>query len=393
MKFRIFFLVVLFAGAPVSNAPAQETTPKQKSFLPEWLEFGGYYKNLFVTSETTDTEESYYADINRLRLDAKAKFSEKWQARIVYDNELILNDFANRSDFNVIRESQPSDLVYWDARDVYSDEPDDHIFAQHKLYRAYISYYDPGFQATVGKQKIDWGRGRFYSPMDLFNPVSPIAVEYEERIGADAVNIEMPVGTESTINAVYAVQERPENAKAAVRFFHPWSTYDVGWMAGEFNDDTVVGGMVDGYLADSGVRSEWTYTWADNEREFWRFMAGLEHQFAKLHVLVEYFYNGGADDNDSSRFLTDLAYADRVRSLQKNLVGLWTDYKLTPLLVFNNYVIYDIDQESVFVSPELEYNLMENLDIAVGAQLPWGSNDSEFGIYEELYYAKAQLFF
>jgi len=393
MKYRILFCTVLLLGLAAPNVFARGSAPKQKQILPEWLELGGYYKNLYLTSDTTDTKEGYYADINRLRLDAKAKFNEKWRARVAYDNEVIFNDFGNRPDFGTIRNSQPSDLVFWGARDVYADKPDDHIFADHKLYRAYVSYYDPSFQVTVGKQKIDWGRARFYSPMDLFNPINPLAVESAERIGADAINIEMPVGSGSTINAVYAAQDRPENAKAGIRFFHPWNNYDVGWMAGEFNDDTVVGGMLDGYMGGAGVRGEWTYTWADDGREFLRAVVGVEQQLAKLHVLLEYFYNGGVDNNDPSRFLSDLVYADQIRSMQKNLVSLWTDYKLTTLLTFNNYVIYDTDQQSAFVSPELKYNVMENFDVSAGAQLPWGSSDSEFGSYEALYYTQAQVFF
>ncbi len=39
---------------------------------------------------------------------------------------------------------------------------------------------------TAGRQRIGWGTARFWSPMDMFNPISPLQIESEERQGVDA---------------------------------------------------------------------------------------------------------------------------------------------------------------------------------------------------------------
>lgn len=352
----------------------------------------GYYKNLFTISKTTDTEEDFFADTQRLRMGFKLNMSDALLANIIFDQEAIVGDFAHTADFNAIRNRNQKNLAFLDGDKVYTDT--DHLYAKYSLYRAYLKYYHSGFQATLGKQLIDWGRCRFWSSMDLFNPISPLDIEWDERIGVDALNIELPLSSLSSLNIIYAPRRSFEESSAGSRVYYQAGNYDLFFMGGEFKKDEVVGFGFDGYIGDGGVRGEFTQTHADNERDFFRGVIGAEYNFPnKVYILGEYFYNGGAENNNIAEFISSYQLSSRVLTLEKNLLGLWIEYEITPLIKWENYAIYDFDSKGVFLNPELRYNIWKNFDLSLGMQLFWGNRDSEFGSYQNLYYLQTKYFF
>lgn len=356
------------------------------------LHIEGYYKNLFTASRTTFTEERFFADTQRLRLDSRLDINDKLQARGVFDQEAIIGDFANTPDFQAIRNKDQKKLALIDGDKAYSDR--DHIFAKYTLYRAYLKYDNNKLQAFLGKQLIDWGRCRFFSPMDLFNPISPLNIERDERIGVDALNMEFSLKEAYNLNLVYAPQRKFETSSIGSRLYHRMGNYDLFFMLGEFRKDEVAGFGFDGYLGNGGLRGEFTSTHADNGRDFFRGVIGAEYNFpSKINVLGEYFYNGGAQDNNIAEFISSYKYSSKVLTLKKNLFGLWIEYEVTPLIKLGNYLIYDFDEQSRFFNPEVRYNVWANFDLSLGVQLFRGKADSEFGTYKDLYYAQAKYFF
>ncbi|MFB3099474.1 MAG: hypothetical protein ACE1ZX_05510, partial [Acidimicrobiia bacterium] len=55
------------------------------------------------------------------------------------------------------------------------------------LYRGWVRYEGRSFDVTLGRQRIPLGRARLWNPTDLFNPIFPLAIEGDQRIGQDAV--------------------------------------------------------------------------------------------------------------------------------------------------------------------------------------------------------------
>jgi len=356
------------------------------------LHVEGYYKNLFTTSKTTDTEEGFFADTQRLRLDCRLDILDKLQAKAVFDQEAIIGDFAHTSDFQSVRNKDQKSLAFLDGDKVYTDR--DHLYAKFSLYRAYLKYDTDKFQGVLGKQLIDWGRCRFFSPMDLFNPLSPTNIERDERIGVDALNTEFSLSSLSSLNLVYAPQHTFEKSSLGSKLYYQAGNYDLFFMLGEFKKDEVAGFGFDGYIGNGGIRGEFTQTHGDSGRDYFRGVIGAEYNFPnKVYVLGEYFYNGGAEDNNLSEFISSYQLSSKVLTLKKNLLGLWVGYEITPLIKWDNYTIYDFDRRSLLFNPEVRYNIWKNFDLSVGMQLFWGNQDSEFGTYQNLYYIQTKLFF
>jgi len=355
------------------------------------LDISGYYKNLLTSTKSLETKEAITADLQRLRLEIK-KVLSPWQFQLTLDNEAIVHDFANRSDFNFIRSKSQNRLNSIDLDKTSVDS--DHLYLKHSLYRAFVKYYQPEFQIVAGKQGVDWGKMRFYSPLDLFNTLSPLEIERDERIGIDALNFNYAPEDLSGVNFVAAPGQNGELTSLGLKLYRTIKTYDVSFIAGQIKKDIVMGVSFDGYIQKAGFRGEISHTVLDNERSFPRVSVGLDYTFSdKFDALLEQFYNGGADDNDPAALTSSYRKSQQLLSLKKYLSNLWMQYRLTPLVKLNTYILYDWEGKSVVVTPEVSYNIIQNMDIAAGTQLFWGKSGSEFGDNEHFYYLEIKWFF
>lgn len=403
----ILLLIVLQNSCPVVFAQEETQPPasrknivkqileklqKRKDAVEEELvKFSGYYKNIAVASKTTSSREDFYFFTERLRLQTDVKFTDKLSANLTYDNELILNDFSGTSDFATVRQKNQKNLAFMDTDKTISDRK--HTYWKHYLHRAYVKYTSPLLQCTLGKQAIDWSRMKFYYPFDLFNPVSPLDLEQDEKIGADALNLEYFPDSFSSINLVYAPHENSGRTSAGIKASRKIKDYDISIMAAESKKDEVFGAGFDGYLKEAGFRGEITYTKKDNRREFLRSCIGMDHNLTpKLYGLAEYFYNGGAE-SDAGNFLNSYEFSRQAITMKKHIFGTGLEYELSGITKLANYLYYDFKGKSIFLNPEFRYNILANLDFSLGLQAFFGGENSEFGSYQEAYYARLKYFF
>lgn len=357
----------------------------------EPVEFSGHVKNLTLISESVFTGESITSTINRLRLEVQKEINP-WTFYVALDNEFIGNDFSNTPDFEFIRSREQKNTSSWDA-DVTSVD-NDHVYLRHALFRAYAKYYSPNLQVTLGKQGIDWGVMRFYSPNDIFNTVGPIDLEREERVGVDAININYSTDSLSGLNVVVVPTNKDEDFMAALKLYKTFNTYDISIIASTVRKNIIAGITFDGYIKSAGFRGELNHTQLDNNRNFFRASAGIDYSVSeKIYILVEQFYNGGVDDDLLQAFSTDFRTSRELLSIKRNLSSIWLQYKITPIWEFNNFLIYDWDGKSTIYNPEMKYGITENIDVMVGAQIGYGGDNSEFGELPDLYYIQLQWFF
>jgi len=352
----------------------------------------GYLKNFLSFSKTIDKKEDFYLNLIRLRLEFLLKPKELLEIFFAADNEFLANDFSHTSDFQIIRQKEQNGLNFWDAD--YTSYDQRLLYTRHSLYRAYLKYHQPSFKVILGKQSIDWSRTRFYSPLDLFNPQSPLEIERDEKIGIDAFNFEYFLSPISSFNLIAAPNSDLKKTDFGIRIFKKFKDYDLLLIVTEIDEDKTGGFGFDGYLYNAGLRGEFTLSRSDNERDFVRAAIGLDYSPSpKVYLLGEYFYNGGSDDNDVSRFLSSYQYSRKTISLKKHLGCLLYSYELTPLFKFDQHTIYDFEGKSIFLNPEIRYNIFTNLDLSLGSQLFFGDETSEFGNYQNTYYFQLKYFF
>jgi len=354
------------------------------------LTLSGHYKNLLLRSRTVFPAGQRYAlDLNRLRLEVRGELAQGAALDLQYDNEILLGDYLHTTQFDLQKDQPPPQ--HWNLDRNFADAGS--YYGRHRLYRASVTLAAADTDVRVGRQRITWGTGRFWSPLDILNPFSAIQLEREQRIGVDAVLIERKFGALSRLSAVYAPRHAGGDSSAALRWHANRAGIDYSFVAGRFAGDRVAGADVATQLGDAGLRAELTGARREDGSSYRRALVGLGYAFPNTLTLSgELYYNGAGA---SERIAYDFAslFAGRIHSVGRRYFGGYAGYEITPLLKWTNYLVVNLADRSRYLSPSLTYSLKTNVDLTVGAQLFRGSQGSEYARLNDAYYAQIQWYF
>jgi hypothetical protein len=354
------------------------------------LELSGYYKNLLTDSRTViPSGDEYQLDLNRVRLEVKGRLAQPVALDLEYDNEIRLGSYLDTEQFQLQKMLQSPQ--YWDLEDTYLDS--DSLFGRHRLYRAFVTLTAGQTDVRIGRQRIAWGTGRFWSPLDILNPFSPIQIEREERIGVDAALIEYKLGALSRIGAVYAPQGDSSYSSGALIWHDNRAGVDYSVVAGRFARERIVGADVATQLRNAGLHAEVTQARRENGSHYARALIGLDYAFVSTLSLGGELYYNGAGTTDRAAYDFASLFAGRIQSVGRRYAGAYASYEVTPLLKWTNYFVANLSDESTFFSPSLTYSLQSNLDLTFGTQWLQGGDDTEYGRLSDTYYAQFQWFF
>jgi hypothetical protein len=356
---------------------------------PAW-KLSGYYLNLYTMSSTLVGPEEHYAlDMNRVRLRLEGAVVRSISLELQYDNEVILGNYLGTQQFALLKEQIPNTTL--DLERTYADRRQ--LFAQHRMHRAMLSWSGREFDLTLGRQRIAWGTGMFWSPLDILNPLDPSRIERTERVGVDALLVGRKLGPLGKVNAVIA--PRTEFAASAVAgYLHDnIRGTDFSLVAGNFRGDRVLGMDFAGRIGDVGVRGEATAVRSDRGRDYFEALLGVDNGFSNsLSLTGELHYNGrGA--TDPARYDFESLFAGRVHSVARRYGAAAATYAVTPLIELAIRGIVNIDDGSLLLWPEIEYSLASNIDASCGIQYFSGGAGSEYGRQRNVLYLKAQYFF
>ena len=372
--------VALLAGAACVQAQQGEGSMK----------FSGYAKSLLVDSRTSvGADEHYTLGLGRLRLELKGVVTQALAIDLQYDNELLLGDYLGTQQFRMQKDQPPP--TYWSAQANHVEHR--RAYGQHRLHRASVTASLGNTDLRFGRQRIAWGTGRFWSPLDILNPFSPTALERAERIGVDALLVEHRIDALSRAAFVYAPQHDARDASAAAMWHANRAGMDYTLVGGRFRRDKVLGVDIAGQIGTAGIRAELTRTVRENASGHVRALVGVDHAFANtLSVSGELFHDGsGAADRRQYDFAALLS--GRVQNLARHYFGASASYEFTPLLKTRHDLVLNLDDGSRYYSPTLTCSLRSNLEATLGAQLFGGFPGSEFRAFKRLLYVQLQWFF
>lgn len=166
------WFTVAFIAAALTGTCA--TTRAQS----DGVKLSGSVKSLLLRSRTLDGED-YTLSLNRARLALQGEVASGVSLDLQYDQELLLGSYLDTAAFRAAKDA-PSPQ-YW-RLEANTLERDD-VYANQRLYRASVTLQRGPIDLKIGRQRIAWGTGRFWSPLDVLNPVNPLAIEREERLG------------------------------------------------------------------------------------------------------------------------------------------------------------------------------------------------------------------
>jgi hypothetical protein len=373
----LFFLTLFFTSPVLGNENV------------DWeINFKGYYKNLSVVSKTFQNE-SYFLDLNRLRLQPAVIYRKNLVFRLELDNQLLLGNYLKTEEFKSIKKFPPKTYLHVDKTVI----DDKRLYWKLIFYRAFLSYYTDLVDVSMGRQRFAWGTGKFWNPTDLLNPYSPTQIEKEERVGSDALSLDFHLGTITKSILVYAPRSTWRNSSLAGRFKTTIRSYDVSFLFGKFGRRRAWGFDSYGYVGDGGIYAEGAYNWNKDMSDFFSFVLGGEYRLPNgLYLDGEYFYNG-AGKRKPEDYDWDRLFSAEILALSRNYFNLSLGYDVTPLWRVEDYTIVNLNDQSLFTAPHVSYSVTSDLFIDFGIQFFIGAKQDEYGSPSDIYYLQLQFFF
>ncbi len=353
-------------------------------------EFSGYYKNLLIRSRTLTDEHTRYAlDVNRLRLEKQGQLTDDLSFDIQYDNEVLFGSYLGTGQFQE-QKSLPTGQ-YWDLENTYHDSAGS--FGRQRIYRGYLTWSSGATDVRLGRQRIAWGSGKFWSPLDVLNPLDPTALEREERTGLDSLLLERRLSAVSRISAVYAPQRVHGDDALAVQWHGNRAGIDFSLMAMRFMRARVVGAELTGQAGGAGLRAEFTRALPESAPAYTRVVLGVDYAFENTLALTGELYYNGAGARDRQHYDFASLFAGRIQSVALHYAGVHAAYDITPLFKLNTHLVANLDDGSRFIAPSATYSWKTNLDLTLGIQYAGGSGGSEFERFRKVFYVQLQHYF
>jgi hypothetical protein len=251
------------------------------------------------------------------------------------------------------------------------------------------------FEATVGRQRINWGINLVWTPNDIFNSFNYFDFDYIERPGCDAVLLEYYTGETSSLQLGLKMDSDEEITSALMYRFNRWN-YDFQAFGGIMTEDLVVGAGWSGDIKGAGFTGEMSYfhpweNFSDSSGVF-ECSVSLNYTFKNsLIVNGSYLFNSAGTTGPAGYGTLLSLYADisaKNFTLAKHSIYADVGYPFTPLFRADLACIFNPNDKSGFVGPSVDISLTNNVSLLMIGQLFWGEDMTEFGDYGSLFYLR-----
>jgi len=376
-------------------------------------------------------EEDAFQSLTRVRTRLDVELTSWLRGVVVYDHEVrsgeldtfessLADAFAMDDFFDADWKLLSRDRVEW----------------RHLFYRGYLQLETEHLGVSIGRQRIAWGVGRLWNPIDRFNAIPPLAVQSDQSQGIDGVDASWSFDGFHSLQAVYAPGPNRDFARYGLRYHGVLFDSDLSLMGGVFDEAPTVGMDFARNLGDAAARLEVVYTrphhkvWKiESSRRkrldpFVQAVVSVDYTFDLadgIYVLVEHLYNGNdlgfgggragallplfeATDEPPVPALAgagpfptagsvDLFGSSRVVTSAEHQTGFLVGGDLTPELRLDVLTIYDWNGESAAFFPSVKYTPFDALEVTLGLQTFAGPRLSQFGDQQTFVYVLADVFF
>ncbi|MEW6526950.1 MAG: hypothetical protein AB1444_09810 [Spirochaetota bacterium] len=349
---------------------------------------GGYYKNLFIAYESNEYYSSDYiprkklllTDLNRVRLSPHCDIGQNIIFHADIDNEYIVSNYTQSRTFDATWIGFSYDTIYTD----YYDYRNDTGYYRLKLHRAFGKFVIGKSTITVGRQLVRFGSGKIWNPLDIVNPISPLAFEgAEETKGVDALRLELYPAHYFELGFVYVPQRKYNefddsvgNSVYLLRNKVVWGTTEIAMLAGKIMQRYVGGADISLQVYDGLLRGSFLAN-KDGDSTYYIAGTGYDYSFESgFSILLEYFYNGYCLSNNDELYQAyseSLIYGmneERYRTLayhfltyNRHYAGLSVSFSGASLFSASATTILDFEGHGAMLIPSVVYNVIEDCDL------------------------------
>jgi hypothetical protein len=237
--------------------------------------------------------------------------------------------------------------------------------------RVYIDLNMGKLQATIGRQRINWGMNFVWNPNDIFNAYSFFDFDYVERPGSDAIRLQYYFTPSAHLELVGKMNSMDELSYAGL-FRFSLEGIDFQVLGGLMDQKEIVaGGGFSGYIGPVSLNGELTYLQPRKNisQPGSATIAGFGASYLtpfQLNIQLEYLYNEAAEETSLSSF-ADFYYRNltvRDLSIAPHTFFANLSYPVTPLFNAGVAAMYFPKLKGFFAGPSLDLSLVKNLDLS-----------------------------
>lgn len=405
MKFRsrAWLIGSCLAVVAIGNLHAQ--TGSGVGSETDW-DFSGHAKYQFLYSTYPDSSA-----FNRVlgdstlgnNLEVRLKFStfrDRWDFKADYQLIARFDDTLelardNSGNAIPIGNVTSDDRRWWNLTHTIESEGKKALV--QRLDRLNIAYTGEHTVWRFGRQAISWGNGMVFTPMDIFNPFDPAAVDKEYKSGDDMLYGQYLFKNGSDLQGVAVVRRdlhtgdvEHEQSSLAFKYHGFVGKNEFDLLVAEHFGDRILG--IGNIVTIGGAVWRGDLTWTDTDDDSVVSLAtSISYSWAwggkNISGLLEYFHNGFGQKNGAYSFsaleqnpeLLKRITRGELFTLARHYLAASASIEITPLMLLIPNFFINLEDPSTLAQVVVQYDWKQNLQILAAINIPVGSNGSEYG--------------
>lgn len=364
----------------------------------EFYELGGYVKYLYGNADNPA-----FGRVNdhiiHSRINSKYFFSEEIRATAELRNRIFLGGSVEKnpnflSTIQSDHDFGSTDVVWWNTHSTV---------AHSELDRFYVDATYEKFQFTLGRQRVAWGTALVWNPTDLFNPLSILDFDYEERPGTDAFRAQYFTSEVTKIEiGVKPGKTKSRSVIAGKILLNCWN-YDFHILGGVLGENPFFGAEWAGDIGGAGFRGEVATKKIGGATK--RFFTMVNNSWSTSAVLsADYTFTNNtyihAEVLFNDQGVTQNAFLFLPASLSLGLLSpaRWSlfqelSFDVHPLVRVSGFVIDNPTDGSSAIVPSVSWSVIENFDVSFFGLIFSGDPLTEYGGYGQSLFLRGKYSF
>jgi hypothetical protein len=269
-----------------------------------------------------------------------------------------------------------------------------------RLDRLNLAFLPSWGSVRIGRQALTWGNGLIFNPLDLINPFAPTDIDRDYKVGEDMITAiyNFPGGIE--LQGAAVARRNPEtddvtfdeSTMGAKLHFAVGST-ELDLVGARNYEDYVIGIGSRGYLGNAAWRCDASWTILNSgdgggSNNYLSLVVNLDYSWVwskkNFYGLIEFYYNGLGETDNYGEALFEPAVTDRLARGELFVLGKYyasgtLQVELHPLVNVFLTAINNVKDPSGILQPRLTWDVLQNLQMTVGANIFYGEKGSEYG--------------
>jgi hypothetical protein len=367
MRKFLLIITILVSLNPVLLSQEEKKKP---------YEINGYLTTLQSAIFDTLSGSILYGNLLHNRLNFEGFISNNVTVAVELRNRFFTGDMVRSYDgySDLIGTDEGWVDMSWNILDEFS------FLLNTKIDRLWLDLNFNKFQATIGRQRINWGQTLLWNPNDIFNAYSFFDFDYIERPASDAIRLQYYPSFSSTIEVVAKADREDDITAAALYRFNKWG-YDIQFLAGYSNSsDVVAGAGWSGAIGSVSFRGEGSWfrpvkSFSDTSAVF-LITSGIDKIFKKNSMLqLQLMYcNSPLKLDDITSFYSRNLSAKDLAFSKFSAFGQFT-WAVNPLINLSASGMWFPDLAGFFAGPSFDFSVSEKIDFS----LLWQHFDAKLG--------------